>query len=94
MVGWGLASAWQSGRYARLGTTYLLAVLLHGLWNGLTLTNLFASMIDTPASGPGFFLQIGEIAPYLLGGLAGTALLAILWVNRVLLRSVNDGKNV
>jgi hypothetical protein len=94
MVGWGLASAWQSGRYARLGATYLLAVLLHGLWNGLTLTNLFAGMIETPASGAGFFIQIGEIAPYLLGGLAGAALLAILWVNRVLLRSVNDGKIV
>jgi RsiW-degrading membrane proteinase PrsW (M82 family) len=94
MVGWGLASAWQSGRYVRLGATYLLAVLLHGLWNGLTLSNLFAGMIETPASGAGFFIQIGEIAPYLLGGLAGAALLAILWVNRLLRRSVNDGKNV
>jgi len=95
MVGWALASAWQSGRYARLGATYLLAVLLHGLWNGLTLTNLFAGMMETPASGPGLFIQIGEIAPYLLGGLAGAALLTILWVNRALLRSANkDGENV
>jgi hypothetical protein len=91
MVGWALASAWQGGRYARLGATYLLAVVLHGLWNGLTLTNLFAGMIETPASDPGFFMQIGEIAPYLLGGLAGAALLAILWVNRALLHVVSKG---
>ena len=89
MMGWALASAWQSGRYARLGATYLLAVLLHGLWNGLTLSNVFAGMLEAPASGSNLFMQIGEIAPYILGGLAGASLLTILWVNRALLRAQN-----
>lgn len=95
MVGWALASAWHSGRYTRLGAVYLLAVLSHGLWNGLTLSYVFAGMMEAPASGLNLFMQIGEIAPYILGGLAGAALLTILWVNRALLRSANkDGENV
>jgi len=70
-------------------------VLLHGLWNGLTLSNVFAGMMEAPASGSGLFMQIGEIAPYILGGLAGASLLTILWVNRALLRSTNkDRENV
>jgi hypothetical protein len=95
MVGWALASAWHSRRYGRLGSVYLLAVLLHGLWNGLTLSNVFAGMIESPPAGMGLFAQIGQISPYLLGGLAVIALLALLWVNRALRRSVNsNGENV
>ena len=95
MVGWALASAWHSRRYTRLGAVYLLAVSLHGLWNGLTLSNVFAGMMETPPAGMELFAQIGQISPYILGGLAGAALLAILWLNRALLRSVNiDGENV
>lgn len=89
MVGWALASAWQDRRYFRLGATYLLAVLLHGLWNGLTLSNVFAGMMVPPAAGAGLFIQVGQVAPYALGGLAGAALLTILWVNRALLRSAD-----
>jgi hypothetical protein len=95
MVGWALASAWQSGRYTRLGAIYLLAVLLHGLWNGLTLSNVFSGMIESPLSGIGAFVQVGGVAPYVLGGLAGAALLAILWINRALLHAANiEAENV
>ena len=35
LVGWALASAWSQRRYLRLGITFIIAVLVHGLWNGM-----------------------------------------------------------
>lgn len=37
LVGWGLAKAWQNGKWLFLGLTTFGAVLLHGLWNALAL---------------------------------------------------------
>lgn len=92
LVGWALVSAWiqprTPGRYFRLGAIYLLAVLLHGMWNGLTLTTVFANLIESSAQSGGIFLQIGEVAPYILSGLALAAFLTLLSVNRALLRSI------
>lgn len=39
LVGWGLAGAFQRGRFGRLALAYLSAVLLHGAWNALTLAS-------------------------------------------------------
>lgn len=36
LVGWGLVMAWQKRGYFRLGLAYLAAVLVHGVWNGLS----------------------------------------------------------
>lgn len=36
LVGWGLALAWQRRDFLRLGLAYLTAVLVHSLWNGLS----------------------------------------------------------
>jgi hypothetical protein len=37
LTGWGLASAWSNKKFYRLGINFSLAVLLHGLWNGLVI---------------------------------------------------------
>jgi hypothetical protein len=88
LVGWALVNAWtqpnKPGRYLHLGAVYLLAVLLHGLWNGLTLTSALANLIEVPAAGESLFFQIGQFAPYILGGLATVSFLALLSVNRAL----------
>ncbi len=89
LVGWALVRAWTKpgtfSGYFRLGAIYLLAVLLHGLWNGLALISAFASMIEEPA-GSGFLVAAGQVAPYLLGTLAAVSFLALLSVNRALVR--------
>jgi hypothetical protein len=88
LVGWALANAWMQpgtyGRYLRLGAVYLLAVLLHGLWNGLTLMNALATLTGAPPAGRSLLFQIGQIAPYSLGVLAGVSFFALLSVNRAL----------
>lgn len=69
LVGWGLASAWQAGRYLRLGLAYLCAVLLHGIWN------LFGILMGLlPVGGAAELPQnlqslsrLSQIAPLALG---------------------------
>jgi len=56
LVGWGLASAWTEKRYARLAGSFLAAVSLHGVWNGLNIFNALA----------GFTAYQDQISPYLV----------------------------
>ncbi|HEY9075379.1 MAG TPA: PrsW family glutamic-type intramembrane protease [Anaerolineaceae bacterium] len=73
MVGWGMASAWHEGNYLRLGGTYALAVLLHGIWNVFGLLMGIVPILQ----GNSLLLRLGQAAPYALAGL-GVVLLAIL----------------
>ncbi len=89
LVGWALVKAWAKpgtfSGYVRLGAVYLLAVLLHGLWNGMAISSAFANMIEEPL-GSGLFVTAGQVAPYLLGTLAAGTFLALLSMNRALVR--------
>jgi hypothetical protein len=89
-MGWGLATAWRQGRYARLGLTYLGAVSIHGLWNGITLFSSFVALAESqqlPLNIPGI-AELGEIAPIGLFVLAGATFVALVWANWRLARSV------
>ncbi len=46
LTGWALALAWREKRYLRLGAVYLLAVLIHGSWNSLSLLSSFGEFTD------------------------------------------------
>ncbi len=35
LMGWGLAATWRDAKYLRVVVTYIIAMLLHGLWNAL-----------------------------------------------------------
>ena len=86
LVGWGLASAWGQGRYLRLGLSFVLAVCVHGLWNGLTLLTTGAQFIsDTVASS---FKQVGNFFPLGLGLLAIICVLMIWLFNRLMRRAI------
>lgn len=90
LTGWALASAWREKRYFRLGVTYLGAVLLHGLWNGLTMLIVIADL-SLPAAqlGQDLLSQAYQIVPYGLVGLAIAGLATLLWIN-VRLRRTTD----
>lgn len=45
LMGWALASAWQGGRYVRLGGVLLANVLIHGVWNFLAVTGALADRL-------------------------------------------------
>lgn len=79
LVGWALAEAFgvkprPKGTLRRLWGAYLLAVMLHGLWNGLTVFSLWGTLVEkTAAEYPTWLIELGKIAPY---GLTLTALAA------------------
>jgi RsiW-degrading membrane proteinase PrsW (M82 family) len=55
LVGWALASAWSQRRYLRLAVSFIAAILIHGLWNGMSIMSAVSSLqgvanISIPAS--------------------------------------------
>jgi len=82
LSGWALASAWAEGRYLRLGAAYLGSVLIHGLWNGLTVLMVAAGLsqvLGQTVKGP--LASAGEWAPYGLIALAVLGLAGLIWAN-------------
>jgi RsiW-degrading membrane proteinase PrsW (M82 family) len=73
LVGWGIASARLERRPGRFVIAYLLAVSLHGLWNGSVVVAVFGALRLT--------LRLQAFTPDLLGSLAvlaGMGMLALL----------------
>ncbi len=88
MVGWGLASAWHQRRYGRLIGGYLLAVVLHGVWNS---TAIVLGISEIVSSGKTQWLKTpGMVSPYLLGTLTVGGLLAIILINRHFQKTAED----
>lgn len=82
MVSWGLASAWQSRRHiGRLIGAYLLAVLLHGLWNAAGLFTGIGPMLQVPVAA-------GSVAQTLETAALGV-LIALVFINLLILLVAN-----
>lgn len=86
LMGWGLASSWRDRRYSRLPLIYLLAVGIHGLWNGLTLLYMATefSELQTIGFSDTVWNALGNITPVLLVLLAIGAFFSLLWINKTL----------
>ena len=84
LTGWALVHAWREGTYLRLGLAYLGAVLIHGLWNALTLLMVFAIFNQ----GTAWPYQADRWAPYGLVGIAMIGMAALLWINANLRRQI------
>ena len=77
--GWALATTWRDGKYARVGISYGLSVLIHGAWN------FFALLMGLHAAGdelprivdPAF----SSLAAWLLAGIALLLLLGLIAFN-------------
>jgi hypothetical protein len=46
LMGWALVSAWREKKYIQLGITYLLVIVIHGIWNTLALSSAAQIAID------------------------------------------------
>jgi hypothetical protein len=81
LVGWGLALAFKHSRFLNLLLGYLAAVLLHGLWNGLTLFSTLSELeiLNLPADHP--VLVLSRLAPFGLVGLVLVIFIALLLLN-------------
>ena len=62
IIGYTLALAWKENRYLRLGTAYLLAVVIHGLWNGLAVLSAVAGLNLEDAILPAYVMPTSMIA--------------------------------
>jgi hypothetical protein len=99
LVGWALASAWSQRRFIRLGISFSIAVLIHGLWNGMAVLSSAGSLKDlTNVSLPVQLQQLGTYATIGLVVLGVLVLLAFIGFNRFLNRNLaaictspNDG---
>lgn len=88
LVGWGLASAWSEGRYGRLGLSFCTAVLVHSLWNGLTLLMTAQVISEGYLTASPILIQMEKLAPAGLGVLALFSFLFIWGSNRRLKRAI------
>lgn len=92
LVGWGLALAWAQGRYLRLGLSYLAAVALHSLWNGITLLLAGSSLYNELLPAENFVIRFGPLASFGLGALAISIFILLLWVNGRLRRQATQSE--
>ncbi len=86
IIGWAMAYAWQKAAYLKLALAYLLAVILHGLWNALSILYGLGGTMNDAAAGPQALWGLLRMAPF---GVAFLALLlfAMLWgINNYLQR--------
>jgi len=94
LMGWALVQAWGQKRYLRLAITYLTAVSIHGLWNGLTILSSYSSLAIAQGSSQMFpwVIQLGDAAPFGLGALTIGAFALLLWSNLALRRQDHSGE--
>lgn len=93
LTGWGLASAFSEKKFGRALGTFLGAVALHGLWNGL---NIIAAVGEYPAVRE----RIGTIgiifsnyAPLALGLIALGSFLGLVRANKYFRRAIIAGSD-
>jgi hypothetical protein len=64
LTGWALALAWREKKYLRLGGTYLVAVTIHALWNGLVILSLIPGFLSDQIVFPEVIMRISMVSPF------------------------------
>jgi RsiW-degrading membrane proteinase PrsW (M82 family) len=89
LVGWAIASAFSHRHYLRLAVTFLYAIVMHGLWNGLAVLSFLGSMESlTGTSVPAFYSQLGNLSAIGIVTLGAFNLVFFLGFSTTLRRSV------
>ncbi len=89
LVGWALASAWTQRRFLRLAISFIIAVSIHGLWNGLAVLSAAASLEGTTSVPlPAGMQQIGILATVGIFALGLLVFVSFFAFNSVLRRGV------
>ena len=85
LTGYALAGAWSRGRYLRLGAFFGLSVLIHALWNGLTVLSV-AATLQLPNNSAFSFTRLGQTAGIALFALYILVFAGLIFINRRLRR--------
>lgn len=85
LLGWALVSAWKKHRYLRLAAVFFAVVLLHGMWNAVSLGLAMSGLASYVAEVPAIFrYDFAWLAAW--GVLAVGALLGLIYNNRQMRR--------
>jgi hypothetical protein len=94
LVGWALVSAWSQRRYLRLGLTYIIAIFIHGLWNGMAVLSAASSLQGlSNLSIPPSLQQIGALSSYGIITLGVIVLVLYITINGILRRNTRGPQN-
>jgi hypothetical protein len=88
LIGWALAAAWRQNRYLQLGITFLVAVSIHALWNGLVVLTLIPELLPDGADYPQALRNIGMASPIGFTILLVGSFLLLLGCNAALRRAI------
>jgi len=85
LTGYALAAAWSRGRYLRLGVCFAVSILIHALWNGLTILSVASTLqLSSDSSLP--LSQLGQAAAIALLCLLALVFIGLLFANHRLRR--------
>jgi len=95
LTGWALVLTWQKRRFLPLLLAYLCSVMIHGLWNGLTLMYSFNLLVTTTESSwmSTIVHTVGPSAPLALIFLAMGCFIVLVVINHSL-RRASPGKEI
>ncbi|MEW6716947.1 MAG: PrsW family glutamic-type intramembrane protease [Chloroflexota bacterium] len=82
LMGWGLARSWREGNYYRLGWMYFGVVMLHAVWNVLSVSSAFVPVYEAVPSPGKWVQQLSTISPLALVLLSVGCLTLLLLINR------------
>jgi hypothetical protein len=89
LFGWGLASAWSERRYLRLALSFTIAVLIHGMWNGMAVVSSVASLSsETSIHAPAGLQALGSLATLGVFALGVLVVFAFFGFNAYLRRTI------
>jgi len=94
LTGWALATAWLERRYIRLGFTYLLAVVIHSLWNGFAVLEVIQELLPEGTAYPGVLINIGTYSPIGLFIMLLGCFSLLLGFNSILRRAIMSPGNI
>ena len=80
LTGWALTSSWRDANYKRLGLTYLVCVLIHGIWNFFALLYGLGSTFDILNNLP--LSRLANASPWFLSALFAVMLVFLFFTNR------------
>lgn len=87
LMGAAIMLAWRERRYLRLLGTYLLAILLHGLWNAFAILFTFSNIAEV-LEQPGRLVNMQPTLVAIMSVLALILFVILLFSNRNLTRSM------
>jgi hypothetical protein len=94
LVGWGITSALTEKKYLRLGASFIAAVTIHGVWNGLNILTALAempSLADTLGNFGAYLTGFADLGLVILAlGCLGGILRANSFFRRAIMAGINS----